>query len=698
MRWLLFLFCMWPCFAVAQGAATLVADSVVLTEDKQLVASGNVEVLYEGTKLTATAITYDQPSDRLVIDGPIVIKAADGTLLVADKADLDPRLQNGMLLGARLVLDQQLQLAANQIDRREGRFSQLYRTAATSCQVCGEGPPLWDIRAERVVHDAEEKQLYFDNAIVRIKGLPVFWLPRMRLPDPTLDRANGFLIPSQETNTQLGVGIRLPYFVTLGDSRDVTLTPYLSEKTRTLELIYRQAFTNGNLRLQGAASRDTLEEGLRTYLFANGNFNLPQDVALRFDIETVSDPSYLSDYNYSSKDRIDSAVSIIRVKQNSLLQANLTYYQTLRDDETNSTLPPIVAELGYEQRLRPAIGGITHVEAGLDLSYRFSDLDGVRGRDVVRAGVASGWENSWVLPGGILASAQTGARLDAYWVADDAAFSDERLRVVPNAAVALRWPWAMTTATGVTHVIEPVVQAAASTALGGTPPNEDSTRNEFDSGNLLALSRFAGDDAVETGTQAAYGVSWTRYGNEGASSRLAFGRVVRDSSETDFTPSSGLSGSFSDWLIAGQIRTPDGFSFDAYALLDDTGEATRAASLIGWESRDLSLATAYIWQAADPIEEREETLSEWTVDAGAKITQAWSLTADGRYNVAQDRPVSAALGLRWRNECVTIDVSASRRYSSSTNVEPTTTYGISGSLTGFSVGRSQSGPAAPCRN
>lgn len=698
LRWFVFVICMLPNLVLGQGAATLVADTVMVSDESQLIASGNVEVWFEGSKLTASAITYDQTSDRLFIDGPIIIRAADGSLLTADKADLDPRLQNGMLLGARLVLSQQLQLAANQIDRREGRFSQLYKTAATSCQVCGDGPPIWDIRAERVVHDNVEKQLYFDNAIFRIKGIPVFWLPRMRLPDPTLDRATGFLIPSQSTNSQLGTGIRTPYFVTLGDHSDVTLTPYLSKDTRTLEMLYRQAFANGNLEIEGAASKDTLEEGLRSYLFAKGNFTLPDGFRLSFDIEAVSDESYLSDYSYSSKDRLDSAVSVLRVDDTSLTQANLTYYQTLRDDESNSSLPPVVAELAYEKRLHPAFGGIVQLVGDLDLLYRFSDTDGIAGRDVVRAGVEADWENSWVLPGGIVASTEAGLLMDAYWVADDAAFADERLRITPRAALSFRWPWAMTTATGVAHVIEPVVQFATATSVGGTPPNEDSTRNEFDTGNLLALSRFAGDDAVETGSQAAFGATWTRYGNEGASSRLTFGRVIKDAENDNFTPSSGLSGDLSDWLVAGQILTPDGFSFDAYALLDEDGEATRAASLIGWEGNGVSLAAAYIWQAADPVEEREDILSEWTVDAGVKINETWSFTADGRYNVAIDRPVSAALGVKWRNECVTIDVSASRSYSSSSNVEPTTTYGISGSVNGFSTGRSQGGPAAQCRN
>jgi len=221
------LFFFLPAIATAQGAASLVADSVTVTEDQRLIASGNVEAFYQDTSLTASRIIYDQAADRLTISGPIVIQASDGTILTADQADLEPQLQNGILQGARLVLNQQLQVAANQIDRQEGRYSQLYKTTASSCNVCGDEAPLWSIRSERVVHDQKDKQLYFENATFLIKDIPIFWIPRMRLPDPTLQRTSGFLIPEQRNTTQLGTGVKIPYFITLGDHRDVTLTPYV---------------------------------------------------------------------------------------------------------------------------------------------------------------------------------------------------------------------------------------------------------------------------------------------------------------------------------------------------------------------------------------------------------------------------------------------------------------------------------------
>ncbi len=698
MRILAFLLLFVPGMSFAQGAATLIADTVTLNGRDQLIASGNIEVLYQGTRLTASRIIYDQPTDRLIIDGPIFIQTDDGTILTADRADLDPTLENGMLQGARLVLDQQLQLAANQIDRIDGRYSQLYKTAATSCQVCGNRAPLWEIRAERVVSDDQTHQLYFDNATFRVRGVPVFWLPRMRLPDPSLDRATGFLIPRQRNTSQLGSGLKIPYFVTLGNYRDITLTPYLSSQTRTLELIYRQAFANGDLRIEAATSDDTLQVENRSYVFANAKFRLANDYQLSFHLEEVSDTAYLLDYNYSGKDRLDSAIGLLRVTDSTLTQANLTYYQTLRDDETNASLPPIVADLDYETRIRPAIGGTLTLGAGIDTAYRYSDTDGDAGRDVTRAGIRSAWRQDWILRGGIFASAHAGAQADLYNVTDDSSYAKNDLRFVPSIGAVLRYPLARTTANGASHLLEPTLSIAWAQDFGGTPPNEDSTRSELDRANLFDGTRFVGDDAVETGAHAAIGVTWTRAGPTGTTSALTFGRIVRDRSMTDFTPSSGLDGTKSDWLIAGQITTPKGFLFDNRSLLDDASGLTRADSRIAWQNDTVQLSAAYIWQAKDLAENRPDTVSEWTLDAAFDLSAAWSVSLDARYDIAADRPVRAGIGFEWRNECVTVDVSASRRYTSSATVDPTTTFGLSAALNGFSAGRSGGGPAARCTN
>ena len=298
-----------PIAATAQQSATLIADRVEVQGNSGLLAEGNVEVLYDGVRLSATRIFFDRTTDRLEITGPIRIVDGERILILADRAELDPDLENGILQSARLVLDQQLQLAAAEMSRVGGRYTQLFKAVASSCMVCGKNPvPLWQIRASRVIHDQEERQLYFDNATIQVMGLPIFYLPRLRLPDPTLKRSTGFLLPELRTTSRLGTGIKIPYFIVMGEHQDLTLTPYLSTSTTTLEYRYRRKFRRGEVQANGAFTNDDILAKRRGYFFADGSFDFPRDYKLTFDIETTSDNAYLLDYGITEKDRLDSAV------------------------------------------------------------------------------------------------------------------------------------------------------------------------------------------------------------------------------------------------------------------------------------------------------------------------------------------------------------------------------------------------------
>jgi LPS-assembly protein len=686
-----------PIMASAQAAATLVADTVfVPAGSQQLIAEGNVEVFFEGTRLSARRITFDQAADRLTIDGPVFIVTPEGTILTAGTASLDPQLENGILRGARLVLDQQLQLAANQIDRVEGRFTQLYQVAATSCHICATGEtPLWEIRARRIIHDQDERQLYFEDATFRVSGVPIAYIPRMRLPDPTLTRATGLLIPSFESSDTLGTGFKLPYFIKLGDHRDLTLTPYLATSTTTLEAAYRQAFLRGDLSIETAVTNDDLTDDPRTYVFASGIFDLGSDVTLAFDLELTSDDAYLLEYGYSGKDRLDSEIALQRVRDRDLTQASLTYYSSLRAGEDSSTLPPLLADISWERRVTPSWGGTLTVTSDLQSHYRDANND-VTGRDVARVSIGTAWHGNRITRYGLVVDGTVGVDLDYYSVGDDSVVGDT-LRTTIFGQTTLRYPL-IRQYSGATHMVEPFVQLAWSDVQGGTVTNEDSTATEFDQANLLALSRFSGEDAVETGLRGAAGLSWTRIGTAGWDSTMTVGRVFRDTPDLNFSLTSGLRATASDWLIAGQLRAPSGFAIDGRLLVNDTFNVTKSEARVGWNSRKLDLAASYIFLPADTFESRPSDVSEWTIDTTYRFDEIWSMGLDARYDVGANAPTGTGLQIGWQNECVTVDFSVSRRFTSSTTLTPSTDFGLSVGLNGFSAGRTNTAASQNCTN
>lgn len=701
--------------APTRAPAHLTADQLAISGDSLLVATGHVEVRYGGEVLRASAIIYDRSTDQLQITGPITLIRADGTQLSADYAELSGDFTQGLLRSARVVMNQQLQIAAAQVFRAGGRYTQISNAVASSCQVCAADPvPLWEIRARRIVHDAQDRQLYFDSAQLRVAGVPVFFIPRLRMPDPTQDRSTGFLSPEITRSTNLGTGMRLPYFIALGDSRDVTLYPFASsENGRALGLRYREAFAAGEIAFTGTLARDDIMAGeQRGYLQGEGRFALDRGFALSFELQAVSDRGYLQDYDISDNDRLVSQVEITRTRRNEYISSRLLHFHSIREidgvAESNASLPTVMGDFTLHRRFN---GGPLGGEAGLRFRhhahYRSSnstvDSDGdsdtiADGRDLARSTLDLDWRRTFAFGPGFQAAALAEMRADVYSVQQDAVYSGVHSRLGGAAAVELRWPWVGSTADGAAHVIEPVLQLVTAPADddGDGIPNEDSTISEFDEGNLFALSRYSGNDAYEAGTRLNAGLMWTRYAPSGWALSAGLGRIWRTQDQGQFSDASGLDGAASDWLVAAQVVVPGGMTLTNRMLFADLGTLTKAELRMELDRDRYGLSSTYVWLQADEAEADAVDTETLLLDARYALTDAWSAQIATRYDFEADRASRAGLGLIYRNECLLVDLSLSRRYSSSTSVTATTSFGLSVDLLGFGA-RGKPGPAGTCR-
>ena len=693
--------------ALAQDKATLVADALQIQDNSTLIARGHVEIFYQGQKLTAQSVTYDQAKDRLLIEGPIVLSDGKGMVILASQADMSADFTQGVLTSARLVLQQQLQLAAAEIQRVDGRYTAMQRVVASSCKICaGSSTPLWEIRARRVVHDQTERQLYFDHAQFRLGGVAIAYIPRLRMPDPTLKRASGFLLPSLKNNSNFGTGLMLPYFIKMGDSRDLTVTPFFTTKgSRTVNLRYRQAFATGGIDISGGVSRDDLRPGeTRGYVLGTGEFTLPRGFTLDLRVEAVSDPAYILDYDYPTVDRLESRAEVSRTRRNEYISGRLIAFHSIRDGEDNATLPSRMADLTYHRRF--TLGGWGG-EGGFELqahghertstdALSDSNRDGIAdGRDMQRVSLRADWRKNFLLDNGMEAAVLGEAAADFYMIGQDAVYEGSKTRSHAAVGAELRWPWVKSQANGVSQVIEPVMQIVLASRTGSTIPNEDSALVEFDEANLFDLSRFPGADAVENGTRANLGVSYLRLDPNGWTLGVTVGRVLRTEDLGQFSAGSGLGGVSSDWMTSWQVDMA-GFNLANRLLFDDQFNMTKAELQAAYTGNRFTVATGYVHTEADATENRLTPISELTLATSYQLADNWTGRIASRYDFEAERAATAGLGLTFRNECLLVDLSLSRRFTSSTSVKPTTDFGLSVELLGFG-GSSAPGPARQCR-
>ena len=680
--------------AVAENITNLIADEIKINQAGELVASGAVTVWYEDRKVTASSITYASQNDKLIIRGPIRIIDNQSTMILGDQAELSEDLKVGIIKSAKIILGYQVQIAAAKVLQKDARYSEAFNIAATSCHVCINKTPLWQIRARKIVQDKFEKQIYFEHAQLRVLDIPVFYLPFMRLPDPSLKRATGFLAPKLKTSSVLNTGIKIPYFIRLNKHKDFTITPFYSPKTKTIEYRYRQAYTSGFMLIEGALTRDALIPNKnRGYILSDTSLILQNGYNLGIQLQAVSDPSYLFEYDFAQLDRLNTKLELSRSMRYQNSEVKLSNYHSLRENENNATQPTLVAEGAIESRLNPdMIKGEIGLEANFLKSYRYSDLnnDGpdsdtlVDGYDTTRLSLLSNWDHGWEIANGIILHFENEFGLSQYYVQQHADIGPKATRMFGVGAVGLRWPWYRINSNGGIGIVEPQIQLVRSVSSNSAVPNDDSTQVEFDEGNLFRLNRAPGLDLIENGSRLNVGLAGSQFMDSGSNLSWKIGRVLRSEALSTFPSGSGLSNSISDWLLATNFQQKNGIELINRALIASDGVVTKSETSLKVNRNQHQIRATHVELTKDSNISQNQSLSSVTLEWNYNLNSNWRSDSKFQFDSNIGRLSKLELGLRYENECVNVDLSSSRSFSTSSTLIDKTDFTLSVELTGFS--------------
>jgi len=693
--------------AFAQDRAVFIADQMIIQEDGRLYALGDVEARYQSMRVTAASMVYDRATDMLTLQGPILYDDGAGSVILANFAQLSDGMQSGLLRSARLILDQQLQLSASAAQSLAGRYTTLQNVAASSCKICQtNATPLWEIRARSVVHDKQTQQIYFEGAQFRLGGVPLVYLPQLRMPDPTLKRATGFLPPKLEASTSRGFGVKIPYFIALGAHRDVTLSPYIrSENERGFDLRYRQAFAAGDIEVNASLSNDgDLNDPLRGYVLASGRFDLRNGYKLALRAETVSDANFFRGYGLEERDRLVTSATIDRTARDTYDFARLQGFHSIRSDDVNATQPSTMAEFNRQQRISMGdwgdLGLSYHSHARLRASQNPLDGDDpddfADGRDVTGFGMGATWNKTAVTEQGVLLNFALAARMDSYAVRQDAVYAGDYTRSHLAFAADARFPMVKTGPQGAQHLIEPMAQIVLAPNTPTRLFNEDSALVEFDEGNLFAINRFPGSDRIEAGSRVNMGLRYAYHDAEGRRGQVLLGKVISDLDQAQFSAASGLGQKSSDWLVAGQLDMNKRQSITLRSLIaPDTARLRKLELRSAYSGKSGEIAVGYLFAPADADEGRSADISEISLSARQQLSAQWRANIAARYDEQTNKLSRAGLGLEWRNECMRVDLSLSRTFTSSANVRPNTDFGLSVAFLG--IGGQAAGPSGQCQ-
>ena len=172
--------------------------------------------------------------------------------------------------------------------------------------------PPWTIQSSKMLHDSQKKTIYYDNALLKVYNIPIFYFPKLSHPDPTVDRRSGFLPPTFSNTKNLGSGISIPYFWALNDDKNLTLNSRLLNSEHPLFTAeYHQVFKNSSLMTDFGYTKGykkttaNKKPGDKSHFFSkfvkNFDNSFKGQCSLILNLQEVSHDKYLKLYKINSE-------------------------------------------------------------------------------------------------------------------------------------------------------------------------------------------------------------------------------------------------------------------------------------------------------------------------------------------------------------------------------------------------------------
>ena len=182
----------------------------------------------------------------------------------------------------------------------------------TSCKSNEKCPP-WSIKAEKIDHNKNKKQLIYKNAFLNIYDFPILYFPKFYHPDPTVKRQSGFLVPQINNSNILGSSLLVPYYHVISDNKDLTVTPTIFDsETKMLQSEFRQENKFSSLiadfgHVRKFKTNYSNDENNISHLFLKyvANLNLPKftQSELNFNYEKITNDTYLKIFDTNLIDK-----------------------------------------------------------------------------------------------------------------------------------------------------------------------------------------------------------------------------------------------------------------------------------------------------------------------------------------------------------------------------------------------------------
>jgi len=193
--------------------------------------TGKVEIEQRGMKFFADVVDIYTDTNRLTASGNVVFVNPEGRIS-AERLEFNTKEQTGTFYEASGIMSlgpkaERVQFGGQDPDvyfygeTVEKLGPKKYRLTRGGFTTCVQPTPRWELTSGTVTLNLDDYAL-LKNTVLRVKGVPVFYLPLGYYPIQEDQRATGFLLPSYGASTLGGQRLSNAFFWAINRSQDAT--------------------------------------------------------------------------------------------------------------------------------------------------------------------------------------------------------------------------------------------------------------------------------------------------------------------------------------------------------------------------------------------------------------------------------------------------------------------------------------------
>ena len=625
----------------AEQSATIIANEIKSNNETDIVnAKGDVIILnHDGTKIKADEITYDKQKQKIDADNNIIINDIDGNTYFLDEVTTINGIEylEGSNVKTRLYDDSRI-VSKNIIKKDE--ITVLTDAEYTPCKedyYLIKNCPGWKLQAKKIYQNNKSKTVHYDHAKIYLFNIPFIYLPYFSHPDPSVNKRSGFLMPTIESDNNLGEKFSIPYFYNIAGNRDITFTPNFQSKANNFYAInYRELNEFGRVNIDGSIDDNDDNQGTKNHIFLNADINNPFG-KLDFEIRTSNNDTYLRKNKINQLTVHESGINFSKSTANTYLNILASSYKHLTIQE-GSQWEYIYPKIEYN------INNIKldSIKGRLAIQNDFSYQENLDQSYTSLASTEINWLNRNVDKNiGLLFDNEATIRVVS--ISNDYKDKDdiENVRFFPQISSKISFPLYKASESSnqtLTPIIMPIL----------APYNNYTEHKNITNSNLFSTNRASPITESESGPRINYGIEWFNTYKNSLDIKVVAGQNLKFNKEKEDTTDE-----LSDFYITSNFNFDENKYFNSSLIIDKDNHDVKSnnANLL-LAINNFSLGVDYDYNSG-----KYYTASE-QVRIGSKYEFAnnFIFNFNGAKNIDTNNNIGYQYGLLYENDCIGIDL------------------------------------------